>query len=242
MQAPTRQSRSTLPAFLLFAAVLPMASALVGCANRGMKPPTRDGGPTGSAGTGGRGGGGGSGGMGGMDAGCPGPPANVDAGACTAKFGFDTGSQGATIPTTGQAAFTAVTTGSTQTFCGPGALAITASFSGMSGNTTKGVVEIPVPTADMDFTGKTVTVHYMAVPGCSPDLGVAIALQTDVGDKIILPTFRPVTSMWKTSSVTLTGDAGVVGMDTVRGISIQAFSSSSYQGTIYVDEISVTGP
>jgi hypothetical protein len=241
-----RLSRSPLYALLL-------STLLSGaCANRGMKPPARDGGLAGVAGVGGRGGSGGTGAVagrggagGGIDAGCPAPPATdggADAGACTAKFNFETSVQGAVVAAAGQAAFSAVATSPAHTYCGAGALAIDATFSGTSGNTTKGVVEIPIATADRDFTGKTVTLNFMAVPGCSPDLGIAIALQTDSGDKIILPTFRPVTSTWKTQSVTLVGDGGVVGMDTVRGISVQAFSSSGYQGTIYVDEILITGP
>jgi hypothetical protein len=238
----TSSGLATLSSFLALLSLLPGA-----CANRGMKPPPRDGGATGGGGRGGTGGGAGGssvGGMAGMDAGCPVPPGNdggADAGACTAKYNFETGVQGAAISASGQA-FTAVTTSSAFTFCGSGALAVDATFSGTSGSGTRGVVQIPIAAADMDFTGKTVTVRFMAVPGCSPDLGIAVALQTDSGDKIILPTFRPVTSTWRTQTVTLTGDAGVVGMDTVRGISVQAFSSSGYTGTIYVDEIAVAAP
>jgi hypothetical protein len=226
----------------LFTLVSLLATA---CANRGMKSPERDSGPTGnggSVGAGGGGGGAGTTGTGGMDGGCPAPPAfDGGAGPCPAQYNFEAGIQGAVISAAGQA-FTAVTTSAAHTFCGSGALAITAAFTGTSGTTTRGVVEIPVPAADMDFTGKTVTIRFMAAPGCSTDLGIAVAVQTDVGDKIILPTFRPVTSSWRTQTVTLAGDAGVMGMDTVRGISVQAFSSSGYTGTIYVDEISVAGP
>ena len=219
----------------------------IGCANRGMHAPT-DGGPSGNGGTtagGGRGGSsatGGSSGTGGMDAGCAASVPHDGGAVCTAKYNFEAGAQGAVIAATGQGAFSAVTVSGGQTFCGAGALAITASFNGMAGINTKGVVEIPVAAADRDFTGKTLTVQFMAVPGCSTDLGIAIALETDSGDKIVLPTFRPVTSTWNTETVTLAADAGVVGMDTVRGISVQAFSSSGYEGTIYIDELSVVGP
>jgi hypothetical protein len=246
--------RATIPGLATLSTIFALGSLLSGgCANRGMKPPERDGGPTGVGGRGGQpgtGGGagftaaGGRGGNGGVDAGCPAPSGSdggADAGACTAKYNFESSVHGATIAASGQA-FTAVATSAAYTFCGAGALAIEAAFTGTSGSSTRGVVQIPVSTADMDFTGKTVTVRFMAVPGCSPDLGIAVALQTDSGDKIILPTFRPVTSTWKTQTVALTGDAGVAGMDTVRGISVQAFSSSGYTGTIYVDEIAVTGP
>jgi hypothetical protein len=235
--------RATTSGLATLSTLFALVSLLSGaCANRGMKSPQRDGGPTGNGGSGGAGGRAGMNGTAGMDGGCPAPPAfDAGAGPCPAQYNFETSVQGAVISAAGQA-FTAVTSSAAHTFCGSGALAITAAFTGTSGTTTRGVVEIPVPAADMDFTGKTVTVRFMAAPGCSADLGIAVALQTDAGDKIILPTFRPVTSTWKTQTVTLAGDAGVMGMDTVRGISVQAFSSSGYAGTIYVDEISVTGP
>lgn len=176
-----------------------------------------------------------------MEAGCPGP-APVDSGACTAKLNFESGTHGAVIPPTGQAAFTAVERSDVQTYCGTGALAITASFSGTSGNTIKGEVDLPIAATDMDFTGKTLTVRFSAAPGCSTDLGIAVSLRTTGGDKVIFPTFRPVTANWKTQTITLEGDAGVAAQDMVQAIVIQAFSSSGYQGTIYIDEIALTGP
>src|SRR5262245_48337368 len=120
---------------------LPLALAgllAASCANRGMHAPEGAGG-TGLAG-GGRGGGGGStGGSGGAAGnGCPAPVARDGGMSCTSKFSFEAGSQGAAIATTGQAAFTDVEANGTQTFCGSGALAVTASFSGTSGSTTKG--------------------------------------------------------------------------------------------------------
>jgi hypothetical protein len=208
-----------------------------------MHPPTDGGtaGKGGASGIAGTSGGGatGAGGTGGMDAGCSGAnPNTVDSGACTATFNFETGIQGAALAAS-QAAFTGATMSGTDTYCGTGALAIAASFSGTSGPTTKGEVDLPIAAADMDFTGKTVTVHFTAVPGCSSDLGIAIALLTNDGQQIILPTFRPVGNSWTTKTVPAVADAGVT---SVIQISIQAFSSSGYQGTIYVDEVDVTGP
>ena len=216
----------------------------LGCANRGMHPST-DGGTPGQAGTGGKGGTagggatGGSGGAAGMDAGCNGPnPNTVDAGACSALFNFESGTQGAALAQN-QSAFTAATASGANTFCGAGALAIAASFSGTSGPTTKGEVDLPINPASMDFTGKTVTVHFTAVPGCSSDLGIAVALLTNDGQQIVLPTFRPVGNSWISKSVPAVSDAGVT---SVMQISIQAFSSTGYQGTIYIDEVDVSGP
>jgi hypothetical protein len=245
--------RATIPVPFASAVLCLLLSAA--CANRGMHPPTDGGSPGaagtnaaagrggagGAAGTGGRAAGGttGTGASGGMDAGCNGPNPNpVDAGACAAKFNFESGIQGAALATN-QAAFTSATLSGTDTFCGVGALAIAASFSGTSGTTTKGEVDLPIAAAEMDFTGKTVTVHFTAVPGCSADLGIAIALLTNEGQQIIIPTFRPVGNSWTTKSAPATADAGVT---SVMQISIQAFSSTGYQGTIYIDEVDVTGP
>jgi hypothetical protein len=203
-----------------------------------------DGGPPGQAGTGGKsgaGGGaaGGSGGAAGMDAGCNGPnPNTVDAGPCSALFNFESGTQGAALAQN-QQAFTAAAMSGADTFCGAGALAVTASFSGTSGPTTKGEIDLPINATNMDFTGKTVTVHFTAVPGCSSDLGIAVALLTNDGQQIVLPTFRPVGNSWITKRVLAVSDAGVT---SVMQISIQAFSSTGYQGTIYIDEVDVTGP
>jgi hypothetical protein len=221
------------------------------CANRGMHPPTDAGGVgqagtggtsggAGSAGTGaGNGGAGGSSGAGGTTAGCDvANPNTVDAGPCSALFNFESGIQGAAIAQN-QMAFTEVKMSGANTFCGAGALAITASFSGMGGPTTKGEIDLPINNAPVDFTGKTITVHFTAVPGCSSDLGVAVALLTNGGQEVVLPPVRPVSNTWITRSVPAVADGGVT---SVISISIQAFSSTGYQGTIYVDEVDVTGP
>jgi len=228
--------RDLIPAPLasLFASLVLAFFFQAGCANRGMHP-SMDGG----AGAGGKSGAGGSGGAAGMDAGCNGPnPNTVDAGACSALFNFESGTQGAALAQN-QLAFTAAAMSAADTFCGAGALAVTANFSGTSGPTTKGEIDLPIDAADMDFTGKTVTIHFTAVPGCSSDLGIAVALLTNDGQQIVLPTFRPVGNSWITKSVPAVSDAGVT---TVMQISIQAFSSSGYQGTIYIDEVDVSGP
>jgi hypothetical protein len=237
------------PFFALALAVLCQAA----CANRGMHPPT-DAGGVGQAGTGGTSGGagtagagagagsggtGGAGGGGGTNAGCDvANPNTVDAGPCSALFNFESGTQSAAIAQN-QMAFTAANMSGANTFCGAGALAVTASFSGTGGPTTKGEIDLPINPGQMDFTGKTITVHFTAVPGCSPDLGIAVALLTNDGQQIVLPTFRPVSNNWITKSFPAVADAGVT---SVMKISIEAFSSTGYQGTIYIDEVDVTGP
>ena len=124
------------------------------------------------------------------------------------------------------------------TFCGSGALAITALFSGTSGTTTKGEVLINLPGAPLDLTGKTITVHVAADPGCSTDLNLSLVLNTQSGPVYFTPAFpiRPVTNIWKTGTAMVTA---VAGSTTALAISLQAFSSTNYTGTIYVDEIDI---
>ncbi len=214
--------------------LLLVATALLcACANRGMHAPSDDGAggtgisPTGSGGTDGSG----------VAGPCAVPPPHDAGGPCTANLGFDTDLQGATIPAGDGAAFTAVTVSDTQTYCGAGALAITASFSGTNGPTTKGAVELPVDDADSDFSGKTLTVHVSALPGCSTDLGFAVVLRTTAGPQTVIPTVRPIGAGWQELTATLRNDAGAGA--SVLAISLQAFSSTGYAGTIYVDDIDV---
>lgn len=191
------------------------------------------GGPTGTAGTGGV-----STGSGGASANC-GLPADAGAsgGACGATFNFETDVQGATI-NTGSSAFQGVAKSSAFTFCGSGALAITSMFSGTSGTTIKGEVLINLPGAPLDLTGKTITVHVAADPGCSADLNLSLVLNTQAGPVYFTPPFpiRPVTNMWKTGTATVPAGGGAT---TALALSLQAFSSTGYQGTIYVDEIDI---
>ena len=230
------------------------------CANRGMHAPD-DGGPGagGGAGTAGRGGqsgttgrggtggqagtgggiaGTGGAGTGGASCGIPADAGAATAGPCTAMFNFETNTEGATI-NSGSTAFTAVAKSSAYTFCGSGALAVTALFSGTSGVTTKGEVLIPIPGAPIDVTGKMITVHVASDPGCSTsDLNLSMVLNTQSGPMYFTPPYpiRPVTNSWKMATVTVGSDGGAT---TALAISLQAFSSTNYQGTIYIDEIDI---
>ncbi len=203
--------------------------ACLACANRGMHAPD-DGGPgaAGSAGTAGRGGSGaaGRGGAGGGGATGTGGTGRSDhrdrrhlqrrrrgrragGGACGAMFNFETDNEGATI-NAGSTAFTAIMRSTATSYCGSGALAITALFSGTSGTTTKGEVLIPLPGAPVDLTGKTITVHVAADPGCSADLNLSVVLNTQSGPVYFTPAFpiRPVTNTWKTGTATVTAAPG----------------------------------
>ena len=115
------------------------------------------------------------------------------------------------------------------TYCGSGALAITAMFSGTSGATTKGEVLINLPGAPVDLTGKTITVHVASDPGCSTDLNLSLVLNTQAGPVYFTPAFpiRPVTNMWKTGTATVTA---VAGSTSALALSLQAFSSTRLPG------------
>jgi len=244
----------------LTAILLSTALGSLSCANRGMHAPG-DGGTSGAGATGGRGGagaagrggGGGTapGGTGGGPTGTAGASGTtgaagncntaVDAGpssggACGAMFNFESGVQGATIGT--GMAFTMVKQSGAFTFCGSGALAITAMFSGSMGSTTKGEIVLNLPSAPLDLTGKTITVHVAADPGCSQNLNLSMVLNTQAGPIYFNPDFPilNVTNVWKTGSTTV---GAVNGSTTALAISLQVTSPNNYTGTIYVDEIDV---
>jgi hypothetical protein len=247
MRAPT--------AIFLLSALGPLA-----CANRGMHAPGPDGGPGagGTVATAGRGGGGGTAGRGGSGGTGGGPvgsggagtggtgtgggcglPADAGAatgGACGALFNFETDTQGAMIGTQ-STAFTAATKSGTFTYCGSGALAIRSLFSGTTGPTIKGEILLPLPNAPIDVTGKMITVHIAADPGCS-DLNLSMVLNTQSGPMYFtpMPLIRSVTNSWQTATVTVSPDGGAMNALT---LSLQAFSSTNYQGTIYIDEVDV---
>lgn len=243
VETSMRASPARLAAAAAFAAIL----CPLGCANRGMVAPD-DGDITGGggggirtdAGSGGASGKGGSGGVTHVDAGC-----NLVTDAlyehststCGAMFNFEGGTEGATL-LAGTQAFTGVTAGTTpHTYCGTGSLAIAASFSGTTGAKEKGEVDLPlgVDGGSANLAGKTLTVRLSAAPITCGDLRFAVTLNTTAGQTVVLR-LSSVTSNWTTASVTLAADGGVTA---TNKIALQAFSTTNYAGTIYVDEIDV---
>ncbi len=111
------------------------------------------GGIAGGSGTGGTSGIGGASGRGGAAGSCGIVPGMGSAGPCGSMFNFDSGPQGAMI-NAGSTAFTSIASSGTFTFCGAGALALTALYSGTSGPTIKGEVLIILPGAPVDLTGQ----------------------------------------------------------------------------------------
>jgi hypothetical protein len=150
-------------------------------------------------------------------------------------FNFETGTEGTTIAS-GSSAFATVSKSSTYAFCGSGALAIAAQFSGTSGPSSKGEVLIILPGAPVDLTGKTISLRVASDPGCNADLNLSLVLNTQAGPVYFTPAFpiRPVTNSWKVGTASVS-----TGATAALAISLQAFSSTGYQGTIYVDEIDV---
>jgi hypothetical protein len=157
---------------------------------------------------------------------------------CGALFNFEgTGNlEGATL-LAGSQAFTAVSQGTTpHAYCGAGALAIAATFSGTSGATTKGEVDIPlgVDGGSANLSGKTLTVHVSASPvTCGEDLRFKVILDTTSGSPVAL-SINAVTSNFTTVSASL---ATVAGANAANKLALEAFSTTGYTGTIYVDEI-----
>jgi hypothetical protein len=248
-----------LLAHLFARLVITSALALVcglGCANRGMVAPNDEVGSGGSGPTGGSGGS--SGGKGGGSAGATGKGggggSNVDASCsvvtdalfdhstttCSAMFNFEgSGNLEGATRLAGSQAFTAISQGTTpNTYCGTGSLAIAATFSGTSGPLEKGEVDIPLGAdgGSVDISGKTLTVHVSANPTtCGEDLRFSVILKTATGSPTAL-TVSALTSNFTTASKSL---ATVAGASATNAIAIEAFSTTNYTGTIYVDEIDI---
>ena len=255
-----------LIARLVLASAL-IGSCLVGCANRGMVAPSEETGSGGGSGgtvalggsggsaTGGKGGGTGGSGTGGSATGGKGGGtggSNVDAScsvvtdalfdhsttSCNATYSFERTTEGATL-LAGSQAFTGVSQGVTpNVYCGAGSLAIAATFRGTSGATTKGEVDIPlgVDGGSVDLSGKTLTVHVSANPvACGEDLRFKVILDTASGSPVAL-SINTVTSNFTTASASL---ATVAGANATNKLALEAFSTSGYTGTIYVDEINL---
>jgi hypothetical protein len=157
---------------------------------------------------------------------------------CDAMFSFENGIEGATL-LPGSQAFTSVTEGTTpHTYCGTGALAIAATFSGMTGPTTKGEVDIPlgVDGGTANLTAKTLTVHVSASPAnCGESLRFTVLLDTTTGSPTAL-SLNAITGNYTTLSASL---ATIPGVGATNGLAIQAYSTSGYTGTIFVDEIDI---
>jgi hypothetical protein len=157
---------------------------------------------------------------------------------CGAMFNFESGTEGATL-LAGSQAFTGVAHATTpHTYCGTGALAIAASFTSTTGPASKGEVDIPLGLdgGTADLTNKTLTVHVSASPAaCGEDLRFRVVLYTTSGSPALI-FVSTVTANYTTASASL---ATVAGAAASTALALDAFSTTGYTGTIYVDEIDI---
>ena len=104
-------------------------------------------------------------------------------------FNFESGTHGAVI-NAGSTAFTSITKVGTSTYCGSGALAITGLFQRNQRHHHQGRGAHQPAGAPLDLTGKTITVHVAADPGCSTDLNLSVVLNTQPARSISRPRSR----------------------------------------------------
>jgi len=209
------------------------------------------GGVGGAAGSAGKGGGGGAGKGGGGGGGMSGSSGNRDAScslltdalvehsttSCNALYNFESGIEGALIAGTGSA-FQSLAKVTTPTYCGTGALAIAAHFSGTTGAAIKGEVDLPLGTdgGPLNLNGKTITVHISANPACDAGLKLTVAVIDASGSQQFPLRNVLVTANWTTARATLSADAGA---DSAIKIALDVSSIDGYVGTIYVDEVDI---
>ena len=236
---------------------------IVGCVNRGQRP------PDGGSGLGGMGTGGqdassvdvvdgrGPDGAGGGSVACVASDAGADAGAdadAGAGAGVDGGdamtcssfmsfegcvTYGAQLqPPSSQLAFTSVSAISSPTACGSGALAIDANLTFSDADSIHfGELYLTIPGGPIDLGGKTLTFHAAAsVPGTILTSLYLIPMSSifEYGPSVKV---SPLKTTWTTASVDIV--PGVIVRDSVR-FSIQLRGPGEYAGRIYIDEIEIT--
>src|SRR5262249_24805695 len=116
---------------------------------------------------------------------------------------------------------------------------IASMFSGTSGNTIKGEIVLPLPNAPIDLTGKMITVHVASDAGCSNSmLNMSMVVNTQSGPIYFSPSplIRPITTTWSMATAPVPASADATA---ALNVSLQFFSSDSYKGTIYVDEVDI---
>lgn len=216
-------------------------SMMIGCANRGMVTPGRDGGSGGSDGAttetkvdlpGMDLGSGGSGGDGGIsDA----PRETYEAAPlpCNTRFNFEMGMTYGAKLDPAATGFMSVGATTEHTQCGLGALLIMARFSGTTGPTARGVVLIDLPPAEQNLAGKTLSLGVSAAPPVMPGPTVSVSLITPAG-YVDFPTIRNIPGVFFQGSYTVPATA-----TSVSAIVLQATDPSGYTGKLYIDEIDI---
>jgi hypothetical protein len=184
----------------------------------------------------------------------------ADAGTCNALFNFESPAgcalYGASVNNTREddggvdpnlAAFDSVSH-SSNAFCGSGSLAIAANFTAAK---LGGEILIPVPQAQQNFTGKTLTLWVKASPGGTSNTRFEVFVVSRAGNAGYVPTFtavHPFPSVWTKETFTFPASGADAGADAAAApdvsqvfeISIQGHGATDiYAGTIYVDEIDI---
>jgi hypothetical protein len=222
--------------------------ALLGCVNRGQHAPSDGGGSGGAGGSDGGGsdvhidtrGGGGSGGTGCI------PDGGPDASACKAVFNFEgCNLYGAVLnDPTSQLGFKSFSATSSQTFCGSGALQIQVEVSNEKDAGFVGHGELFLPVGGINLSGKTLTVHVMAIPASPPTIRFNVIPVTPDSYGPTSVSLAPIPAEWTTRSFSY--DAVDSGVMVVDRLSIQVNNGSSgaspdvYVGTLYIDEIDIS--
>jgi hypothetical protein len=234
-----------------------LALLLGACANRGMRAPT-----DGASGAGGTSDAIADARDGGVDNAPACTGASIDAGErdgapfCAARFNFEGGQlQGASLDPSFDA-FSGLVNSGCRTYCGDGALEVAAAFfqseAGAGGPGSAGKILVPLDSAGEDLTGKTITVHMLAVPpdphGSDLKFHLVLLTKNNGSQTVGMPaTFG--TSQWiAAATAPLTGvtagdggagDGGVRGVNAVYSLSLEFFSFQNYAGTIFVDEVDI---
>ncbi|HET6147394.1 MAG TPA: hypothetical protein VFH68_07650 [Polyangia bacterium] len=230
--------------------------AIVGCVNRGQRPPGDGGGIAGAGGQdaspvdvvdGRPNGGDGSTACVAVDAG--GPVDGGDAGdggdaasatTCNSFMSFENcvvyGAQ--LPPPSSQLAFTGFSAVSAPTSCGGGALAIDAHLVPSDADTIHfGEIYLTIPGGPIDLGGKTLTFHAAA---SVPSTNLTSLYLIPVSSLVMYgPAAKvsPLKTAWTTASVNI--EPGEIVKDSVK-ISIQLRGAAEYAGRIYIDEIEIT--
>jgi hypothetical protein len=158
---------------------------------------------------------------------------------CPARFGFEDGTlNGATLNnyccTPKQNAFTAISESTTDSYCGVGALEITAK---LSATNSEGEVLIPLNPAENDV-GKTLSFALRADPAPPADVTFAVFLEGPSYVYVKVVEIPAPSAAW-------TGYAAIVpatpaGANAAGAVSLQARSyGASYSGVFYVDAINL---
>ena len=236
---------------LLSRALVVLALGVVACANRGMYSVGADGATGGAGGTPDGGGGGGKGGAGGGVGGAGGTvcvaASGVGGGSCNSTFNFENCAlYGAAVDDrSGTAAFRSIANVRNPTSCVQGAMEISAVFGPLflpDGAVNADIIDsVSIPFSG-DLRNKVVTLQVMATPMTTSMTTFYFYPLTSKGAVESTNSLKtsPIPPSWITKSYTFPADTdGALGLANVTNLLIQARSTDSYVGKIYLDEVDI---